>query len=85
MLGRLRMSVEDCLIRYPEIAGNVFSGKKRSRFRRIVTLTNSKYNCTQLEEEIKRIVDYKVPRNATPYQDEFAFDKYNSPEDLCKT
>ena len=85
MLGRLRMRVEDCLKRYPEMAQNVFSGKKRSKFIRIMTLTSTKYDSAKLEVEIKKIVEYKAPPNATPLQQEFAFDKYHSPYDLCKT
>lgn len=85
MLGRLRMRVEDCLGRYPEMAQNVFSGKKRSTFTRVMTFTSTKYNSAQLEDEIKRIIEYKAPPNATPRQQGFTFDKYHSPYDLCKT
>jgi hypothetical protein len=79
------MRVEDCLKRYPEMAQNVFSGKKRSTFTRIMTLTSTKYDSAQLEAEIRKIIEYKVPLNVTPRQQEFAFDKFHSPYDLCKT
>jgi hypothetical protein len=85
MLGRLRMRVEECLDRYPEMAHSVFSGQKRSTFTRLVTMTSTKYDNTRLEEEIKKIVNHKTPQNGTPLKPEFAFDKYHSPQDLCKT
>jgi hypothetical protein len=85
MLGRLRMPVEECLDRYPEMARNIFSGQKRSTFTRFMSMTSTKYDGARLEEEIRKIVNHKTPSNVTPLKPEFAFDKYHSPQDLCKT
>jgi hypothetical protein len=79
------MRVEECLERYPEMARNIFSGQKRSKFSRLMSFTSAKYDSARLEEEIKKIVNHRTPSNGTPLKPEFAFDKYHAPQDLCKT
>lgn len=79
------MPVDDCLERYPEMAKNAFSGKKRSKIQRFITMTSTKYDGAQLESEIRKITNSKAPENETPRHRGFAFDKYHSPHDLCKT
>jgi len=79
------MSVKDCLKRYPAMAENIFSGKKKTIVRRILESTSSKYDSRQLEEEIKQIVDSKALPNVSPHQPDFQFDEFHLPSDLCKT
>jgi hypothetical protein len=84
MLGRLRMRIEDCLERYPNLAQSVF-GKKRSHFNLNRLATSAKYDSAELETAIRAIVQIRAPPGAGPHQDGFAFDGYHSPYDLCKT
>jgi hypothetical protein len=85
MLGRLRMPVEDCLRRYPEMAKNIFSGKKKTLLSRVIHNTSSKYDSKQLEAEIRRIVDGRALPNTAPHQPNFQFDEFHLPGGLCKT
>lgn len=81
MLGRLRMSVDDCIARYPSLAKKVF-GKKRSIARRLVT--GAKFNEANLEAAIKEIVQSRVPQSST-HPSSPVYHNYASPGDLCKT
>ena len=83
MLGRLRMPVEECLDLYPKMARNVFSGQKRYLITRI--MKGSKYDSDLLQGEIEKIVQKRTPSNPAPLQGGYAFDRYYSPHDLCKT
>lgn len=85
MLGRLRMPVEECLARYPDMAQNIFSGKKKSFVSRLMQGTSSKYDSQALEAEIRKIVSIKAPMNVAPLQQDFQFDEFHLPLDLCKT
>jgi hypothetical protein len=86
MLGRLRMRVEDCLDRYPDLAQSVF-GKKRSYFTRLRDLSTTKYDSGKLETAVKTIVQGRVPKNEKrkPRQKGYAFHNFSSPDDLCRT
>jgi hypothetical protein len=79
------MPVEECLDLYPKMARNVFSGQKRYLITRIMKGTSSKYDSDQLQREIEKIVRKRTPSNAAPLQGDYAFDRYYSPHDLCKT
>ena len=85
MLGRLRMPVEDCLLRYPQLAESVFE-KKRSILTRVRNKSSTKYDNEKLEKAIKDIVNARVPKSEkAPRQKEYTYLGFSSPEDLCKT
>ncbi|XTI93327.1 hypothetical protein V2W45_1215471, partial [Cenococcum geophilum] len=52
MLGRLRMSVDECIEKYPEMAKNIF-GKSRMSLKGLI---NDKYDHNNLQREIQKIV-----------------------------
>ncbi|KAF2145853.1 uncharacterized protein K452DRAFT_305795 [Aplosporella prunicola CBS 121167] len=79
MLGRLRMSIEECISLYPAMARDVFKKPKKKILR---ILLRPKYNAKGLEIQIKQIVEMRTPRQS---QHRDIFSKYESPEDLCKT
>ncbi|KAF4625720.1 hypothetical protein G7Y89_g12444 [Cudoniella acicularis] len=85
MLGRLRMPVEECIRRYPEMAEGVFTRKKRSWAKRIASMTLTKYDATPLQNKIMEIVSSRADPENAPVLSGFAFDEYPSPKDLCKT
>lgn len=79
------MGIDECLERYPGLADSVFGeGKKRSVMRRIVKLTSTKYDSTQLEKAINAIIQTRIPERE-PRQKNFGFEQFHSPSDLCKT
>jgi hypothetical protein len=58
MLGRLEMSVDECIERYKDLMEKVFATSWRNKVR---TLTNgAKYNETILESCIKQVVKEKL-------------------------
>jgi hypothetical protein len=85
MLGRLRMSIDECLQEYPLIAKEAF-GKKKNIFQRIAS--GAKYDETPLVQEMERLVGSRThekdPRDK-PSIGQYQYDRYPSPGDLCKT
>ena len=51
MLGRLRMSIRDCINTYRSLGGEIF-GKKQPFY----LLGQNKYDCTKLERIIREVV-----------------------------
>jgi hypothetical protein len=51
MLGRLRMSIKDCIDTYCDLGGEVFGKKQPFHF-----LGQNKYDCTKLERIIREVV-----------------------------
>ncbi|ORY16706.1 acyl transferase/acyl hydrolase/lysophospholipase [Clohesyomyces aquaticus] len=82
MLGRLRMSVDDCIEKYPPLAQSVF-GRRRPIVKYISTGT--KYDEANLERAIKEIVKSRIPPDCLDNERYRRFHTYPSPGDLCKT
>ena len=80
MLGRLQMSADECIEKYPEMAKIIF-GKSRMSLKGLI---NDKYDHKILQKEIQKIVDDRLPRQ-TSRGDFKDFHAYNSPDDLCRT
>lgn len=78
MLGRLRMSVDECISRYPEMSRSIFSTKKPFSFGGLV---KDKYPATKLKNAIEDVVLERLPQQEQT--DECL--QMKSPEDLCKT
>ncbi|KAI7779480.1 hypothetical protein LA080_000763 [Diaporthe eres] len=80
MLGRLRMSADECIDRYPEMAESIFGNKMHMT---LGGLARNRYDATNLENVIKDIVLERLPEEeeteGSPNH------QLASPEDLCKT
>jgi len=77
MLGRLRMSVEQCVLHYPSMASKIFSKPHRFQFK---GWPRSKYEAKPLEDAIKEIVRARGNnKEREPYT------TFSSPDDLCRT
>jgi len=77
MLGRLRMSVEECISRYPTMAWNIFGRKRIS----LAGAWRNKYDAKYLEAELKAIVEERLREGESDER----FRKLAAPSDLCKT
>ncbi|KAH3957851.1 hypothetical protein HBI62_038030 [Parastagonospora nodorum] len=75
MLGRLRMSVDQCVRNYPDMVTKIFD-KKRLQ---IKGWPKAKYSATGLETTIKEIVRTRNGKDKDRYVN------FKSPDDLCKT
>jgi hypothetical protein len=73
------MSVDECIEKYPEMAKNIF-GKSRVSLRGLI---NDKYDHNNLQREIQKIVNGRLPQQTS--RDFKDFRAYNSPDDLCRT
>lgn len=78
MLGRLRMSVVECLDPYRDLAQKVFGHKQRFAFGGLV---KDRYDPKNLEQQIKEIVGSRIGTEETDEE----FLKMPAPEDLCRT
>ncbi|KAI0900204.1 FabD/lysophospholipase-like protein [Annulohypoxylon nitens] len=76
MIGRLRMSVDECIDRYPSMSKRIFQPRIS-----LGGAWRSKYNSRGLEEEMKAIVDERLRRE----EGDAKFWRLESPDDLCKT
>lgn len=63
MLGRLRMTVEDAIEAYQQLAGKVFSDVKR-------TTSDGKFKATELEKAFKGIVKSRTGDEGTRLLDD---------------
>lgn len=86
MLGRLRMSADECIDRYPEMAERIFGNKKLMALR---GLARDRYDATNLQNVIEDIVLERLPHEFEHLPKEEQVEEcclqLASPEDLCKT
>ena len=76
MLGRLRMSVDECLKAFQELLQKIWA-HPRAFF--LPFIPRDKYNDIVLEEELKRLVRQKSPLDSSDM-------KFMQPiEDMCRT
>lgn len=78
MLGRLRMTADQCLANYPSMARNIFGNPRPS----ISGFPKDKFKAKVLEIEIKKIMETRTGRVESA-QDEAHY--FPAPEDLCRT
>ena len=79
MLGRLRMKLEDCIERYPNLCQNIFCAP-RLHFN---GLWRSKHAAERLEQEIEGVIREKTPHDERD-DSQSKWGGYRSPEDLCR-
>lgn len=77
MLGRLRMTADQCIAKYPEMARQIFSNPNRWQ---IKGHPKAKYDAKPLEDAINDIVKIRTKENANANMKGF-----KSPDDLCRT
>ena len=77
MLGRLRMSVEQCVRHYPSMATKIFSKPHRFQFK---GWPRAKYDEKPLEDAINDVV-----RARGGNKDKDRYTTFSSPDDLCRT
>jgi hypothetical protein len=75
MLGRLRMSVDQCVYQYPAMATRIFS---KPRWQ-VKGWPKNKYDAKNLENTITDIVQARGGKERPPYT------AFRSPDDLCRT
>ena len=78
MLGRLRMSVDDCIEEYETLGGEVFGTSRWLHLRSIppLWLPREKYDHRKLESVIQSLVDRRIPKiGRFPGGKNFAFDE----------
>lgn len=78
MLGRLRMTVDQCLLNYPDMADNIFN-KPRSQ---IHGYPRNKHNAALLVKEIQKLMK---ARTGQEENEKSELHYFKSPEDLCRT
>lgn len=67
MLGRLRMTLEECQTAYLKLSERIFN-PRRAKFNVVgrakdFLLVNGKFDWMELEEAIKEIIGYKLPES----------------------
>jgi hypothetical protein len=76
MLGRLRMSVDQCVLKYPSMATKIFSNPRLQ----IKGWPKAKYDAKNLQSTINDIVQARLGcKDKDPYT------AFHSPDDLCRT
>ena len=70
MLGRLHMTVEECLGVYEKLADHVFGHPRHLHIRNPPWIPRDKYDHSRLEEVIKEIVSQRNPtgHNSTEFR-----------------
>lgn len=80
MLGRLRMTVDQCIANYSNMATKIFSFPRLQ----IKGWPHTKHDSRRLEAEIKQIVATRLAREGGRAPRE-AWELFPSPPDLCRT
>ena len=78
MLGRLRMSIDDCIEEYETLGGKVFGRSRWFHLRSIPPfwLPREKYNHETLESVIQSLIERRIPKiGSFPGGKTFAFDE----------
>ena len=79
MLGRLQMTVDECIEAYKHLTDHVFGHPRHLHIRRPPWIPRDKYDTTRLERVIKDIVKERSPTG-------YSSTEYRQPnEDTCRT
>jgi hypothetical protein len=81
MLGRLRMSVEDCISEYATLSESIFGHPRRASWRGPILWPRDKYD----GDTIKRAVVDVINRRMSPAERKAGAGNFNSPSGLCRT
>lgn len=81
MLGRLRMSVQDCMEEYERLSGDIFGHPRLASVRGPIPYWRDKYD----GEKIQRAVEDVIKRRMSPEERIAGAGSFNSPRGLCRT
>ncbi|TLD38810.1 FabD/lysophospholipase-like protein [Venturia nashicola] len=81
MLGRLRMSVEDCMREYEKLSDDIFGHPRLASVKGPVPWLRDKYN----GETIQKAVEDVISRRMSPEERKAGAGTFNSPPGLCRT
>jgi len=81
MLGRLRMSVEDCMSEYEKLSGDIFGHPRWASVRGPIPWLRDKYD----GKTIQRAVEDVMNRRMSPAERRFGTGNFSSPPGLCRT
>lgn len=81
MLGRLRMSVQDCVKEYEKLAGDIFGHPRWASVRGPLPWLRDKYD----GKTIQRAVEDVIIRRMSKAEREVGAGNFNSPRGLCRT
>ncbi|KAL2046843.1 hypothetical protein N7G274_000861 [Stereocaulon virgatum] len=81
MIGRLRMSIDDCISEYEQLGGKVFGRPRHVHLRSPLFFPRDKYASRRLRNVVSDVVKRRVPKESFfPGGTNFAFD-----ENRCRT
>ncbi|KAE9988815.1 hypothetical protein EG328_007419 [Venturia inaequalis] len=81
MLGRLRMSVQDCMEEYERLSGDIFGHPRLASIRGPIPYWRDKYD----GEKIQRAVEDVIKRRMSPEERTAGAGSFNCPRGLCRT
>lgn len=87
MLGRLRMPIGECLLKYEEMGPKIFAKTHRRRWlQKFLDVKYYKWSADGLEKAVKDPVKEKTPQIPNLHEPEARtqFSNIKSPPDLCK-
>jgi hypothetical protein len=82
MLGRLRMSVKQCVDAYPSMVQQIFSHPHRFQFK---GWPREKYEAKQIEDAVDKIVGIRTDNGNGQDNSKSYLKTFASPDDLCRT
>jgi hypothetical protein len=81
MLGRLRMSVDDCMLEYEKLSDDIFGHPRWASVKGPIPWLRDKYN----GETIQKAVEDVISRRMAPEERKAGAGSFNSPPGLCRT
>jgi hypothetical protein len=81
MLGRLRMSVDDCMEEYERLAGDVFGHRRWASVRGPIPWPRDKYDGKRIQRAVEAVMD----RRMSPAERTVGAGNFSSPPGLCRT
>lgn len=81
MLGRLRMSVEDCISEYATLSESIFGHPRRASFRGPIPWPRDKYDGNTIRQAVVDVID----RRMSPAERKAGAGNFNSPPGQCRT
>lgn len=81
MLGRLRMSVDDCMLEYEKLSDDIFGHPRWASVKGPIPWLRDKYD----GETIQKAVEDVISRRMSPEERKAGAGSFNSPPGLCRT